>query len=462
MPPAPALQSLKTRPFERDLAMTRVGIAVGTRLAGHTLRNLFRDRASRDAASRDFYREQGLALARQLGELKGGLMKAGQLIGLYGEYVLPPEAVESLQSLQDHSPPVAWPVMLRQLERQLGKARVASLEIDEQPIGAASLGQVHRARRRADGAGLCLKIQYPGVAESVDSDMRTLARLLTASRLMPKSVDPEPMFKEVRQMLHQEVDYRRERHYTEIYARRLQDDTRFIVPAVVPEYCANAVLAMSYERGDDIHASSVQALSPATRNGLAAVMLELFVHEFFEWGTVQTDPNFGNYRFRIAANGDVRVVLLDFGATRSFSKSFVDHYAAIVRGALQQDREQVLAAALSLGVIEKDFPKLVLDALSDTCKTIVEPFERPGQAGARPTLWSADGYRWAASDLPTRVLATTAKTALTIHYQLPPREIVFLHRRLAGMFMMFAALRAEFDGSATLRGAVGLDTAPSR
>ncbi|NKF21665.1 ABC1 kinase family protein [Solimonas marina] len=348
-PPRDApLESLKTQPFARDLAMTRIGMQVGARLALHSVRNLTRDTASRQRANQAFYREQGMALAHQLGQLKGGLMKAGQLLALYGEYFLPAEAVEALQTLQDNSQPVAWAIIERQLTRQLGKARMATLDIDPQPIGAASLGQVHRARRRGDANELCLKVLYPGVAESVDSDMRTLERLLATSRLLPRSVDPKPMFGEVRQMLHQEIDYRRERHFTEIYGRRLAGDTRFVVPAVIPDYCTRAVLAVRYEAGDDIHAASVQSLPQDTRDALATAMLELFVHEFFEWGTVQTDPNFGNYRFRRNGDGRVRIVLLDFGATRSFSKSFVDHYTAIIRAALLQDRDQVIASALSL------------------------------------------------------------------------------------------------------------------
>src|SRR5260221_14738476 len=101
-------------------------------------------------------------------------------------------------------------------------------------------------------------------------------------------------------MLRRGVDYHAEREHTERFGRLLADDARYVVPRVYPEYCSDQVLALSYESGVHVRSDKVQALSQARRNALGDAALDLFLREFFEWGMVQTDPHFGNYRFRIA------------------------------------------------------------------------------------------------------------------------------------------------------------------
>src|SRR3546814_2936854 len=129
-------------------------------------------------------------------------MKAGQMLSLYGQYFLPEEAVVVLSQLQDDTPPVAWNVVAPVLERSLGRSRLREIDIDTEAMAAASLGQVHRARRKKDGLELCVKIQYPGVADAIESDIRTLSRLLIMTRLTPKGLDLQPVFNEVRSEEH--------------------------------------------------------------------------------------------------------------------------------------------------------------------------------------------------------------------------------------------------------------------
>lgn len=449
--------SLKTGQFARNLAMTSLGVTVGSKIALHQVRNLFRSEAGKQVANRGFYARQAQVLANEIGQLKGGVMKAGQLLALYGEYFLPQGIVEALSTLQDFSQPLAWPTLAPVLEEALGRARMSELEIDESPIGAASLGQVHRARRKSDGLELCLKIQYPGVAESIDSDMRTLSRLLLISRLIPKGLDPTPMFREIREMLLQEVDYRRELHFTQEYASRLGRDSRFVVPRVMPEYSGSRVLTMTFEPGIGIHDAQISALSQERRNRLASTLLDLFLTELFEWRMVQTDPNFGNYFFRLNPDGDDAIVLLDFGATRTFTSKFVNGYREVVCGALLHDLSRIVRGASALDILKEDFPRSVHEGFARMCELIVEPFEQPGSLGAPKELWNAAGeYRWGETDLPERVGRATALSMLTVHYRLPPRDLIFLHRRLGGLFIMLRALRAESAGRRRLISALNL------
>lgn len=448
---------VETRPFFRNLAISRLGVGVGLRFGGHLLGNAFRDARGRERADREFYRAQAQALADELGRLKGSAMKAGQLLALLGQNVLPDEALATLSQLNELARPVAWATLAPAVRRALGRERMDELEFDETPIGAASLGQVHRARRKSDGAQLCLKIQYPGVAEAIDSDVQSLGRLLLLSRLAPHDLDLGPLLDELRRLLHQEADYARERAFTEEYARRLAGDARFIVPRIYPEYCTPRVLAMSYEEGHGVHDESVQAVSLARRNALAEALVDLFLAEFFDWGVVQTDPNFGNFRFRLGAGGD-RVVLLDFGACRRFGAGFVDGYRDIVLGALLRDTPRVVRGSTHLRMLRPDLPPAIHEGYARACQVIVEPFNDHARDGTPKAALNADGaYRWRGSDMLRRASAATARNAMTVHFRLPPPELVFLNRRLMGTFLLLGALGAEFNARPRLLRALGVD-----
>jgi len=430
---------------------------VGMRLGGHLLANAFRGDRARAAADSELYRDQAQALATELGRLKGSAQKAGQLLALLGQQALPPEAVATLAELNDLARPVLWSSLEPGLRRALGRERMAELEFDETPIGAASLGQVHRARRRRDGAELCFKIQYPGVADAIDSDVASLGRLLMLSRLAPRDLDLLPTLEELKRLLRQETDYARERAFTEDYARRLAGDERFIVPRIHSEYCTPRVLAMSYEEG---LGPAVQALPLARRNRLAGALIELFLREFFAWGLVQTDPNFGNYRFRLDAQGRDRIVLLDFGATRRFSEHFVAGYRDIVLGALLRDTPRVVRGSTRLEMLRRDLPPAIHEGYARACQIIVEPFNDHARDGTPARLLNGEGaYRWAGSDLLSRASAATARNAMTVHFRLPPPELVFLNRRLMGTFLMLGALGAEFNARPLLLRILRLDDA---
>ncbi|MGH8462247.1 MAG: ABC1 kinase family protein [Stenotrophobium sp.] len=441
-----SISKLKTRPLERNIALTRLGLGAGAKIAMHSVANIFRGDTGRDEANREFYSRQARILADELGQLKGSVMKAGQMLSLYGQYFLPEEAVDILSGLQDDTPPVHWSVVAPVLERCIGKARLGELEIDHTPIAAASLGQAHRAWRKRDRQPLCVKIQYPGVADSIESDIKTLSRLLLLTRLTPKDMDLTPVFSEVREMLLREVDYHAERRFTDAFAAKLRDDQRFAVPKIFAEYSGDMVLTSSFEVGISVRDEQIGELSQARRNRLARAFLELFLKEFFDWRMLQSDPHFGNYRLRLDAAGEDRIVLLDFGATRIFEPAFVANYSDIVAGAMQGDAARVARGGVAIGLLKENFPEQVTQAFVELCALIVEPFNAADSPLTPPALLNAKGeYRWGASDLPMRSSHMAAVNALSVHFRVPPREIVFLHRRLAGVFIMLATLGAELD-----------------
>lgn len=459
------MQGLKTRLWQRDLALTRLGAGIGSQFALHKLGNLLRTEDRRADADQRFYRQQARVLVDELGRLKGGVMKAGQLLALYGSYFLPADAVAILGELEDSTPAVEWRVVRPVLERAIGAVRMRELDIDERPLAAASLAQVHRARRRGDGLELALKIQYPGIAAAVDSDVATLRNLVRLARLAPRGVDLKPVFAEIRSMLHREVDYASERGFTESYARRLADDPRFVVPRVVTDYSGPGVLAMSFEPGAGVGTSMVRSLPSLRRTRLGRALVELVLREFFEWHCVQSDPHFGNYRIRLgeAEDGSLdRIVLLDFGAVRAYPTAFVEGYARIVRGAVERDPAQIAAGAVAVGLMDAGFPPEVRERFAALCELIVEPFNDHPRDGTPAALLNARGeYRWGASDLPKRIAHLAGRNMMSRWFRVPPPEMAFLHRRLTGVFALCAELRAEFNARPELLAALPpLETPP--
>ena len=178
-------------------------------------------------------------------------------------------------------------------------------------IGAGGMGEVYRARDPRLARAVAVKVQYPNIADSIDSDVDNVATLLRLINLVPQGVDFAPVLAEAKQQLHAEADYHQEAAALAGFARLLEDDTRFVVPAVIEELTSSDVLAMAYLDGQPIE--SVADAPAALRNQVAGTLLELAMREVFEWGLVQTDPNFANYRYD-AQTGSVG--LLDFGAVR--------------------------------------------------------------------------------------------------------------------------------------------------
>ena len=257
-------------------------------MASHMATNWFSSKDKREARHRAMLSSQAEFLVDELGKLKGSVVKIGQVMALYGEHFLPEEVTEALHTLEDQTTWLEWPSIERVLKAELGADRLAELDVDPDPIGAASLGQVHRARRRSDGLELVLKVQYPGVDEAVDSDLNAVAHLLKIARLVSFGPEFNDWLEEVRDMMHREVDYRLEARTTEKFRQMLLDDPRFVVPRVLDEYCTAHVIASTYEPGHSVSSVAVRELALDRRSELGRAALELFFRELFIWGEIQT------------------------------------------------------------------------------------------------------------------------------------------------------------------------------
>ncbi len=406
--------------------------------------------------------EQAQEIARELGSLKGSVMKVGQLLSMYGEYFLPPQVNKILKALQASSPPLDWSTMQPFLKSLLG-SRFDDLEINSNAIAAASIGQVHQARVKATGETVALKIQYPGVDKAIQSDMKALKTIIAFAPGIPRGRRIDELVHEIEEMLKRETDYTLEADNVERFADLLKDDSRFQVPKVYRQWCEPKVLAVEMICGHRIDSDELKLISQERRNAIADSLLDLYLRELFEFGCVQTDAHIGNYRIRLQGEKTIdgrtnerdHVVLLDFGAMREFDAAFLTNYRALVRGSLEQNADAVTKAGLDLGFLRPCDGPAVTTAFYDFCRLVIEPFDPAGASPEGRKHFDHEGnYDWQGNTLPTRLATQLREVIRARELRAPPREALFLDRKSTGLYILLSTLGAKTNSHQKLAAAL--------
>lgn len=441
------LDELKTSAFDRRFSLAKASLLAGTRLAASSAGSLFASEDVREQKRRQAMQQQAQYLVDEIGKLKGSIVKIGQMMALYGEHFLPTEITTALHSLNDRTVALSWPAIAAHLREQLGD-RLNDLQVDPEPLGTASLAQVHRAIRKSDGLEIVLKIQYPGVAEAIDSDMSLFRSMLSLTRMVPQTREFDEWFEEVRSMMHREVDYAMEAATTQRFAQRLQDDPRYIVPQIIEAYCAPKVLCMTFERGVPINSPVMLSLSQSRRNALGEASLEVFVREIFEWGEMQTDPNFGNYLVRLGNGRDLpdQIVLLDFGAIRQFDPHLINVARNLIVAGARHDRDAMIAAMQGYAFFDQ-MPADIKPSLAEVFLLATEPFTtRVTNPDAPESAFDNHGlYHWKKSQLHARLIKKTGESMASRYFSVPPKEFMFISRKFIGAYTFMTVIDARTD-----------------
>ncbi len=374
-------------------------------------------------------------VARELAQMRGAVMKIGQLMSMDAGEVLPPDLAEIFARLRadaDHMPPKQ---VQRALDAAWGKGWISRFaRFDVRPLAAASIGQVHRAQTR-DGRDLAIKIQYPGIRASIDSDLRNVAALMRLAPGLPATLDYEPLLAEARRQLHEEADYTREARYLAAYGAHLAGDAAFRVPGVHADLCTADVLAMDYVESTPLEA--LVAAPQGVRDAVMARLITLVLRELFEFGLMQTDPNFANYRHEADTGA---VVLLDLGAARDISGEVACNYRRLLNAGLDADRAAARAAALDMGLFGAQNAPRHQD-------TVLELFEM-----AMAPLRSGAVFDLGTSDLAARLRDKGLEIGTEREFwHVPPADTLFVQRKVAGMFLLGARLKARVDVGALVR-----------
>lgn len=370
-----------------------------------------------------------IRVAEQLAQMRGAAMKVGQLISMDAGDMLPAELSDLLARLRSDAKSMPEKELITLLEAQWGQDwKKKFIQFPLQPIAAASIGQVHKVITQ-DLKRLAVKIQYPGIKQSINSDVDNVATLIKMTGLLPKSLDIKPLLAEAKKQLHDEADYALEGRYLAQYAAVIENDDAFIMPILDTEFSSDTILAMSFVDGLPIE--QLIDAPQETRNQVMSHLMRLFFKELFDFQLVQTDPNFANYQYD---QDTQKIILLDFGATRIYTPQMAAGYRQLMQGGSNHDKAKIRQAVLDIGLISQDLPENVQQNITDLAYMACEP------------LYGPSPYDFANSDLSSRLQHQGMQLGLEKEYaHTPSANAIFLHRKLGGLFLLAIKLKAKVD-----------------
>ena len=330
-------------PGRRFMKLASMTASIATKTVSNSIKNFNADEEKKNASRSQLFQDIGLQIADTLGEMKGAVMKVGQIASQYKD-IFPPEVAKAIGKLQRQAPPMPFKVIRQQIEKELGQPlEQLFLSVDETPFAAASIGQVHKAVLK-NGEAVVVKVQYPGVDEACESDLkqvRLALRLMGVLKIDRKLQDK--IFKEIQDSLDNELNYQIEAQNLEI-ARTFHAaiDDKIIIPKVYPEYSSRHILTLSQELGESIETASTW--SQDTRNELGRRLFRAIGQEIFYLNRFHCDPHPGNFAFR----EDGHVIVYDYGGVKVLPADVVVHLKSLVNAARNHDIQSLEQELLEL------------------------------------------------------------------------------------------------------------------
>lgn len=409
--------------FSRVAQFGSLGLSLGLGAVGELGRRVLGGGGSGSAVMSDANMQR---LVATLCRVRGAALKLGQMISMQEE-LLPPAVFELFERVRQSADYMPQSQQRAMMAAELGDSwRDRFAEFDEVPFAAASIGQVHRAVLH-DGRTVAVKVQYPGVADSIESDIANLQTLLSLAGFLPRGLFVDQLMAVAREELKMECDYTNEAAAMTRFGTLLADEPSIVVPQLVPDLSTKRVLTATFENGTSM--DKTFQLSQTTRDKIAERMLRVCLRETFEFQFMQTDPNWANFLYDVPSD---KLVLVDFGASRNFSREFIHDYGQIIKRAAAGDREGCIYYSKQAGFLSDQDSQVMIDAHVQAVFLLARPFASP-----RP-------FDFAKQDVTAEV-RRLIPTMLTHRRTAPPRETYSLHRKLSGAFLLCTKLRARIE-----------------
>ncbi|MDF0748801.1 AarF/ABC1/UbiB kinase family protein [Marinobacter sp. 71-i] len=411
----------------RFLRLAGMTASVASQYAGQRARRIFRSDEDNEGARSESYTRMADQIVDTLGELKGAVMKVGQIASQTQDF-LPREFSDALERLQKEAPPMPFEVIVGQVESELGKPVSELFEyLQEKPYAAASIGQVHRARLH-NGTDVIVKVQYPGVDESCDSDLKQLRMALKLGGLlrMPKE-HVDQLFGEIRVRLKEELDYENEARNLEEFQAFHAKDSWIVIPKVFQSHSSRRVLTMELVEGDHISQVTPQKYSQDTINLIGHRIFTMMADQLFRYQCIHGDPHAGNFAYR----PDGTVILYDFGCVKKLKPEIVEAYRNALVSALEEDYAALDRHLIALGARVENQPAVDEAYYAMWRDILIQPFS------------STTPYDFADSELHKDVAAKTTTVFKYLDYFKPPVESIFIDRMIAGHYWMMKRLGVQ-------------------